>query len=87
MNAVETAVVVLLVASVALAVLRIVRADSLGDRGVALDTLSSIITCGILVWAAIAEDGEYLDLALVLSLLGFLASVTIARFIERGSET
>jgi multicomponent Na+:H+ antiporter subunit F len=87
MNAVETAVVVLLVASVALAVARIVRADSLGDRGVALDTLSSIITCGILVWAAIAEDGEYLDLALVLSLLGFLASVTIARFIERGRET
>lgn len=86
MNAVTTVTVVMLVVSVALAAARIIWADSLGDRGVALDTLTSIITCGILVWAASAEDGEYLDLALVLSLLGFLASVTIARFIERGRE-
>jgi multicomponent Na+:H+ antiporter subunit F len=87
MNVVATLTVAMLVASVAIAVVRIVWADTLGDRGVALDTLTSIITCGILVWAAVAENGEYLDLALVLSLLGFLASVTIARFIERGHES
>jgi len=87
MSVAGTIAVVLLVGAAALAVARIAWADSLGDRGVALDTVTSVITCGILAWAAIADDGDYLDLALVLSLLGFLASVTIARFIESGDET
>jgi multisubunit Na+/H+ antiporter MnhF subunit len=38
--------------------------------------------CGLLVDAARSNDGLRLDLAVVLGLLGFLTSVTVARFIE-----
>lgn len=72
---------VLAVAAV-LVVVRIVRPGSLGDRAVALDTLTAVITCGLLVAAARDGDGLQLDLAVVLGLLGFLTSVTVARFIE-----
>jgi len=65
-----------------LVVVRIVRPGSLGDRAVALDTLTAVITCGLLVAAARDGDGLQLDLAVVLGLLGFLTSVTVARFIE-----
>jgi multisubunit Na+/H+ antiporter MnhF subunit len=44
--------------------------------------LSAVITCALLVGASRADDGLMLDLAVVLGLMGFLTSVTVARFIE-----
>ena len=75
------ALAVLVLAGV-LTVARIVRPSSLGDRAVAFDLLTTVITCGLLVSAAGSGDGLPLDLAVLLGLLGFLASVTVARFIE-----
>lgn len=66
----------------AITVVRIVRHGGLGDRAVAVDLLTAIITCGLLLWAADADDGLPLDLAVLFGLLGFLASITVARFIE-----
>ena len=66
--------------------LRIVRKSTLGDRAVAFDLLTSIITCGLLVGAALLDDALSLDAAVVLGLLGFVATVTIARFIESRRE-
>ena len=75
------ALAVLVLAAV-VTVLRIVRPSSLGDRAVAFDLLTAVIACGLLVWAVGADDGLPLDLAVLVGLLGFLASVTVARFIE-----
>ena len=58
----------------------------LADRVVAFDVLASSIVCGLLVSAAATGDGLLLEVALVLSLLGFLTSVTVSRFIERRGE-
>ena len=72
---------ILAVASV-VGVLRVVIRGTLGDRAVAFDMLGAIASCGVLV--AVAEDGDglLLDLAIVLGMLGFLTSVTVARFME-----
>lgn len=67
-------------------VLRVVRRTTLGDRAVAFDMLTSVLTCGLLVSAGITIDGLNLDLAILLGLLGFVASVAIARFIESRNE-
>jgi multicomponent Na+:H+ antiporter subunit F len=67
-------------------VLRIVRHATLGDRAVAFDMLTSILTCGLLVSSGITIDGLNLDLAVLLGLLGFVTSVAIARFIESRNE-
>jgi multicomponent Na+:H+ antiporter subunit F len=63
-------------------VLRAIIRGTLGDRAVAFDMLGAIVSCGVLVAVADNGDGLLLDLAIVLGLLGFLTSVTVARFIE-----
>jgi multicomponent Na+:H+ antiporter subunit F len=75
-------VLALLLVAACIIVGRILRPGTLADRVVAFDSLASIIICGLLVDAARSNDGVRLDLAVVLGLLGFLASVTVARFIE-----
>jgi multicomponent Na+:H+ antiporter subunit F len=67
-------------------VVSIVRPSSLGDRAVAFDTLTSIITCGLLIGAAGTGDGLLLEIALIFGLLGFFGSVTVSRFIERRGQ-
>lgn len=76
----------MLLAASVLTLIRIVKPGKLEDRAVALDVFTSVIVCGVLVWAARSESGDYLDIALVLAVVGFLSAVTIARFIERGAE-
>jgi multicomponent Na+:H+ antiporter subunit F len=69
--------------AVGLAVYRIARGPSLPDRVVALDlmTVAIVAFCGL---AAIRSgDAAFLDVALVLALVGFLATVALARFAER----
>jgi multicomponent Na+:H+ antiporter subunit F len=73
----------ILLAAAALTTSRAIRRGTIGDRAVAMDALTAIITCGLLVAAALTEDSWFLDLALVLGLLAFLTSVAVARFIER----
>ncbi|MBN2906295.1 MAG: cation:proton antiporter [Rhodobacteraceae bacterium] len=75
----------LIVLSVVLAFVRLMRGPSLPDRVVALDmmTVSIVAFCGL---AAIRYDAPaFLDVALVLALVGFLATVALARFAERNS--
>ena len=76
----------LIVAAVSLTFVRLAKGPSLPDRVVALDmmTVAIVAFCGL---AAIrAEDGSFLDVALVLALVGFLATVALARFAKRRAE-
>ena len=73
------------VLSVVLAFIRMVKGPSLQDRVVALDFMTEAIVafCGL---AAVRYDNAaFLDVALVLALVGFLATVALARFAERNS--
>jgi multicomponent Na+:H+ antiporter subunit F len=67
----------------ALCVLALVRRRSLADRIVALDLLLVTIVSGIAVGSVRTGEGTYLDVLVVASLLGFVGTVTVARFIER----
>ena len=73
----------ILLAAAALTTSRDIRRGTIGERAVAVDALTAIITCGLLTATALTGDAWFLDLALVLGLLAFLTSVTVARFIER----
>lgn len=74
---------VMVMLSLAIAFIRLARGPTLADRVVALDmmTVSIIAVCGVVAVAT----GVYamLDVALVLALVGFLATVALARFAER----
>lgn len=75
----------LLAVAALVGVASITRRSSLGDRAVAFDMLTSVVTCGLLVGAGVWREVLNLDVAVVLGLLGFIASLTIARFIETRS--
>lgn len=83
MNTVTAIAFAGLVVSGALCAARLARGRSLADRIVALDALLVVIVSGIAVHAVRTGDGTYLDVLVVAALLGFVSTLTVARFIER----
>lgn len=66
-----------------LAVVRLVLGPTLPDRVVALE-LVSLLTVGAIVTYAVAQNqGVFLDVAIVLAIIAFLATVAFARYLER----
>ncbi|WP_428843117.1 cation:proton antiporter [Sinorhizobium terangae] len=72
---------VLLSAALLLTVLRIVRGPTLPDRVLGLDMLVAIAIGFIAVIAIKTGFSLYIDIAIALGLVGFLATVAFARFI------
>jgi multicomponent Na+:H+ antiporter subunit F len=74
----------ILIAAIILAFFRLARGPSLPDRAVALDLISTIVIGLIGVYAVSTNEPLFLDLAVVLALIAFLATVAFARFIAKG---
>lgn len=71
----------LLTVAIGLALVRIVRGPSLSDRVIALDLLATIGIGVVGVYAIATGQIAFLDVALVIALLVFLATVGFAYFI------
>ena len=63
-----------------LVVVRITRGPTMLDRAIAFDVLVSIAIGGIVVQAATDRTADAVPLMLIVTLLGFVGSVSIARF-------
>jgi multicomponent Na+:H+ antiporter subunit F len=74
---------VLVMLGVLFAFIRLVIGPSLPDRVVALDMMTVLIVsfCGL--YAMRSADKAFVDVAIVLALVGFLATVALARYVER----
>jgi multicomponent Na+:H+ antiporter subunit F len=83
MNVVIAVCFVVLVVAVLLALTRLVLGPTIPDRIVALDTLLFLVAGGIAVEAARTGESTYLNILLIVSLLGFVGTATAARFVER----
>ena len=71
--------IVLLIAGV-LTTFRLLDGPNSLDRLVALDTLIALAMCGLAVWAAYTCDTTIVPAIVALSLVGFIGSVSVARF-------
>jgi multicomponent Na+:H+ antiporter subunit F len=71
----------LLIVALLLVVLRLLRGPNLGDRIMALDTLT-VLALG-LIGAITLRTGLtlYLDIAIAIALVGFLSTVALARYL------
>jgi len=78
-----TATFVMLALALVLGFVRMVKGPTLPDRVVALDMLTVLIVAFCAVYAVSTGETDFLDVALVLALVGFLATVALARFAER----
>ena len=79
-----TAVVVvcgmLLTVGAVLAVVRAEKGPSMLDRTIALDIVVTAMIAGVALYAAVERRTDVVPILVVLSLVGFVGSVTIARF-------
>ena len=76
------AAIVLVVLAVAL-LYRIFRGPTAADRIAALDALDLILALALALYSLYTGRGIYLDIALVVALLGFVGTVFVGRYIER----
>lgn len=65
---------------------RITLGPSVLDRVVATDVLVSIVVCALGAYAALTSAGTTLPLLISLSLVGFMGSVAVARFVARDRD-
>ncbi len=66
-----------------LAVVRMERGPSMLDRTIALDVLTTTLVAAVALEAAWSRRTDTVPLLVALSLVGFVGSVTIARFASR----
>lgn len=76
---------ILLLAAMLCAGLRIVRGPTGPDRVVALDMLGLLGVAAAGMAVIVSGSVAFIDIALGVALVGFLAAVAFAGFIERGS--
>lgn len=68
----------------ALCVQRVVIGPSAADRAVALDTLTMVFIGIICVLCILGHSSLYFDAVWILTLVGYLGSLAVARYLERG---
>ncbi|MER1997983.1 MAG: monovalent cation/H+ antiporter complex subunit F [Arthrobacter sp.] len=81
MTAAIIIVSVMLAVSAAGAIFRIVRGPSILDRVLAADVLLAIVGGALIVDMVVNRNLDYLALLVAISLIGFIGSVTVARFV------
>jgi multisubunit Na+/H+ antiporter MnhF subunit len=75
---------VVLYLSAALCLYRVVIGPGAADRAVAADTLSTVVVGMICVLTVRWDSALYFDAVWILTLIGFLGSAAIARYLTRG---
>jgi multicomponent Na+:H+ antiporter subunit F len=63
---------------------RFVKGPSLPDRVVALEAVVSMVVALLVLNSYLLQSSVYIDAALVLSIFGFISTVAIAKYLERG---
>lgn len=75
---------ILLALSILLATFRLLRGPRAQDRILALDTLYVNVLLAIVLLSFRTHQSFYLEIALIMSFLGFAATAAMAKFLMRG---
>lgn len=79
-------IIAMLGASAFLALARMVKGPSVIDRAISNEVLVSTMVCALGVEAALTRHDTTLPILISLALVGFLASIAIARFVSRDRD-
>lgn len=77
---------VLFLAAAVPILIRILRGPTIFDRIVALDLFAGLCLGIIVAFAIGFNQPVFLEVAFVIALVGFLGTVALARYLERGGE-
>ncbi len=82
MNYFFIAILAILMIAIFISFLRFIKGPTAADRVVALDTLTTIATAGLVFLGYIFQRYIYIDVALIYGVLGFIGVIIIARYLE-----
>ncbi len=71
--------------SVLLSAYRVLRGPTIPDRVVALDNIAVNLVAAIIVFSIYTQSALYMDVALVLAILSFFATVAAAKYLLGGT--
>ncbi len=76
----------LVVASVVtlLCAYRVIRGPTVPDRVVALDTIGTNVVAIAVLFALATDSGFFVDVSIVLAIIGFISTVAVARYVTEG---
>ncbi|MGN8244124.1 monovalent cation/H+ antiporter complex subunit F [Cellulomonas soli] len=80
MTAVAIVCAVMLTVGTVLSIARAEKGPSMLDRTIALDIVVTMMIAGVALYAAVHRRTDVVPVLVVLSLVGFVGSVTVARF-------
>ena len=71
----------ILLACLAVCILRVIQGPSVWDRLLGLNLVSTKVVLLIVVYASLRETAYFLDLAIVYALMGFISVIFVALFL------
>jgi len=74
----------ILIGAFILGLIRLIKGPELADRVIALDLLAYISAGMILLTMVITGKKQYMDIVIILSLVVFIATVAIAKYLTKG---
>jgi multicomponent Na+:H+ antiporter subunit F len=74
---------VALVFAAAMGLARVLRSGSLVDRVLGLDFFVTTIAAGVVVGAVVRGTSVFVPIVVVVALLAFVATASVARYVER----
>ena len=77
-------VIIILLVSIFITLYRFLKGPTLSDRVVAFDVMGIMSVSLLALLALYFQRSLYLDIALVIGLIGFLGSTIFGRYIEKG---
>jgi multicomponent Na+:H+ antiporter subunit F len=78
------AALVLYVAAIAIALIRIISGPSIPDRVVAMDMIVVNLISAIAVISILLKTKAFLEVILILGILAFISTIALSKYIQRG---
>ncbi|MEF8800632.1 MAG: monovalent cation/H+ antiporter complex subunit F [Halolamina sp.] len=63
---------------------RVIIGPTVPDRVVALDVIATNVVAIALLYSMYTDSGFYVDVAVVLAIIGFISTIAVSRFITEG---
>ncbi|KQC07413.1 MAG: cation:proton antiporter [Candidatus Cloacimonas sp. SDB] len=77
---------VLLMIFILISLFRLILGPTVPDRVVALDTINTLVIAGMILFGAAFDSIIYIDVAIVYALLSYIATLYIAKYMERRTK-
>ena len=85
-NIILTVVIVVLAASAILVLYRFIKGPTLPDRVTAIDLITTTVIAIIVVFSILWDSPNFFDVAMVLSLISFLGSISYAFYLTKRNK-